>query len=52
LNYSLSLQTPSPIGTGLVQTNQINATMSGAQAGKCNTGACADSKAHTLTVTY
>jgi spore coat protein U-like protein len=52
LNYSLSLQTPNPIGTGLIQGNQINATMNGAQAGKCSAGACADSKAHTLTVTY
>lgn len=52
LNYTLSLSTPSSVGTGALQTHSVNGSMAGGQAGTCGAPTCSASATRTLTLTY
>jgi spore coat protein U-like protein len=52
LSYTLSLATPSSVGTGSEQTQTINGSMAAGQSGTCATGTCIASQARTLTISY
>jgi spore coat protein U-like protein len=52
LQYTLSIATPSAVGTGSLQNNTINGVMPAGQAGACAGANCSGSQIRTLTVTY
>jgi len=52
LNYTLSLSSPSSVGTGAQQTFSINGAMAAGQPGTCAAAGCTGTRVHSITITY
>ena len=52
LSYTLSLSSPSSVGTGALQTHSVNGAMAGGQAGTCGAPTCSSTATRTLTLSY